>query len=108
MKKELCGLCVTYASEQEGRYSKNIHYLSKEIIRIHDLCKSLTMYSRLKFLYQLKIEFPSLATGLKILLMCKKGEDMKEKDQETVKRHRMIQNKFRSNRKAAVFDSYSL
>lgn len=46
--------------------------ISKEIIHIGDLCKSLTMYSRLKFLYQLKIEFPSLATGLKILLMWKK------------------------------------
>lgn len=50
--------------------------ISKKIIRIHDLCKSLTMYSRLKFLYQLKIEFPSLATGLKILLMYKKKREI--------------------------------
>lgn len=44
-----------------------------------------------------------------IINVQKKGEDTKEKDHgETVKRNRAIQNKFRSNRKAAVFDSYSL
>lgn len=45
------------------------------------------MCSRLKFLYQLKIDYPSLATSLKILIMCKKKEaDTKVKDHEgTVK-----------------------
>lgn len=41
--------------QYEREYILRTFIISKEIIRIHDLCKSLTMYSRLKFLYQLKI-----------------------------------------------------
>lgn len=81
--------------------------ISKEITHIHDLCKSLTMYSKLKFFYRLKIVSFTCHQPKDIINM-EKTEVTEMDHGETVNGNRTMQSKLRSNRKAAVFDSYSI